>query len=185
LNSVQRKDALEMKSTTFNKEPIAIIGSACRLPGGSNSISKLWDLLSNSRDVMNEIPSTRFKSTGFYHEDRLHKGTTNVRHSYLLSEDYRKFDASFFNVKPIEAESIDPQQRLLLETVYEALEAGGQQIEKLRGSETGVFVGQMMNDYNDLLIRDLESIPSYAATGLSRALSANRVSYFFDWHGPQ
>lgn len=173
-----------MAHPASDREPIAIVSSACRLPGGANSPSELWKLLSEPRDVLSKIPSGRFNTEGFYHEDRRTPGTSNVQHSYLLSEDHQKFDAAFFSIKPVEAEAIDPMQRLLLETVYEALEAGGLTIEDLRGSDTAVYVGQMLNDYNDHLLRDLENIPMYAATGLSRALTANRVSYFFDWHGP-
>jgi hybrid polyketide synthase/nonribosomal peptide synthetase ACE1 len=124
---------------TLNIEPIAIVGSGCRFPGGSSTPSKLWELLKEPRDVLSEIPSSRFNAKNFYHPDGLHHGTTNVKHSYLLSEDYRRFDAAFFNIKPIEADSIDPQRRLLLETVYEALEAGGMKMEALRGSDTAVY----------------------------------------------
>lgn len=66
-----------------------------------------------------------------------------MRHSYLLEEDVRVFDAPFFNISPNEADAIDPQQRILLETVYEALEAGGHTLEKLRGTDTSVYVGTM------------------------------------------
>lgn len=165
-------------------EPIAIVGSGCRFPGGANSPSALWKLLHHPRDVCQEIPSDRFDTTAFYHADGSHHGTTNVQHAYLLQEDLKQFDAGFFNISPNEAESIDPQQRLLLETVYEALEAGGHTLEALRGSDTAVYVGTMGVDYNDTLLRDLNTIPTYFATGTNRAIVSNRVSYFFDWHGP-
>ena len=113
-------------------EPIAIVGSGCRFPGGASSPSRLWELLQNPRDVLSAIPNTRFNAKAFYHSDGLHHGTSNVQHSYLLSEDFRHFDEAFFNIKPAEAESMDPQHRILLETVYEALEAGGLTMEKLR-----------------------------------------------------
>lgn len=165
-------------------EPIALVGSGCRFPGGANSPFALWKLLQQPRDVCQEIPPDRFDTTAFYHSDGSHHGTTNVQHAYLLQEDLRVFDAAFFNISPNEADSIDPQQRLLLETVYEALEAGGHPIEALRGSDTGVYVGTMGVDYNDTLLRDLNTIPTYFATGTNRAIISNRVSYFFDWHGP-
>ncbi|KAK7961959.1 hybrid NRPS/PKS enzyme [Apiospora aurea] len=165
-------------------EPIAIVGSGCRFPGGSSSPSKLWRLIEKPRDVVKEIPPERFDTTGFYHQDGTHHGSTNVRHSYLIQEDLKVFDAAFFNISPNEADSMDPQQRLLLETVYEAMEAGGHTIEALRGSNTAVYVGTMGVDYNDTLLRDLSTIPTYFATGTNRAIISNRVSYFFDWHGP-
>lgn len=79
---------------------------------------------------------------------------------------------------------MDPQQRILLEVVYEGIEAAGYSLEQLRGSSTGVFVGQMTDDYRDVLYRDPDNIPQYTATGISRAILANRISYFFDWRGP-
>ena len=165
-------------------EPIAIIGSACRFPGESNSPSKLWDLLRSPRDVLSEIPPERFSTSGFYHPDNMHHGTTNVKHSYLLSEDVRVFDAQFFSIKPVEANSIDPQQRLLMETMYEGLEAAGLTINQLQGTQTAVYVGLMCGDYGDMLGRDQEDFPTYFATGAARSIISNRVSYFFDWHGP-
>lgn len=165
-------------------EPIAIVGSGCRFPGGASSPSALWKLLKTPLDVAQDITQDRFDTTGFYHPDGSHHGTTNVRQSYLLQEDVRVFDAAFFNISPNEADSIDPQQRLLLETVYEAMESGGHTIETLRGSDTAVYVGTMGVDYNDTLLRDIDTIPTYFATGTNRAIISNRVSYFFDWHGP-
>ncbi|KAL6716651.1 hypothetical protein ACLMJK_006219 [Lecanora helva] len=165
-------------------EPIAIVGSGCRFPGGANSPSALWKVLQNPPDLSQEIPQDRFDTVGYYHPNGSHHGSTNVRHSYLLQEDIKVFDAGFFNISPNEADSIDPQQRLLLETVYEALEAGGHALEALRGSDTAVYVGTMGVDYNDTLLRDLNTLPTYFATGTNRAIISNRVSYFFDWHGP-
>ncbi|KAI1350261.1 hypothetical protein F5Y01DRAFT_326635 [Xylaria sp. FL0043] len=171
--------------TSQNTEPIAIIGSACRFPGGVDSPSALWELLKSPRDVCSEIPPDRFDTRGYYHPNAHHHGTTNVRHSYLLpSENLLAFDAAFFNISPNEAESMDPQQRLLLETVYEALDSGGHTIDSLRGSDTAVYTGTMGVDYNDTGVRDLNTVPQYFATGVNRAIISNRVSYFFDWHGP-
>lgn len=165
-------------------EPIAIVGSGCRFPGGASSPSALWKLLESPRDVGIEIPPDRFDATAFYHPDGSHHGTSNVLRSYLLEEDVRAFDAAFFNISPNEADSMDPQQRILLETVYEALEAGGHTLESLRGSDTAVYAGTMTADYNDTLTRDHNTMPNYFATGTNRAIISNRVSYFFDWHGP-
>jgi hybrid polyketide synthase/nonribosomal peptide synthetase ACE1 len=165
-------------------EPIAIVGSACRFPGGANQPSKLWQLLEHPTDVLKEIPESRFSVDGFYHPNGLHHGTTNVRHSYFLEDDIRLFDAQFFGIKPVEANSIDPQQRLIMETVYEGLEVAGQSIRRLQGSQTAVFVGLTSSDYKDLLGNDQESYPTYFATGTAASILSNRVSYFFDWHGP-
>lgn len=164
-------------------EPIAIIGTGCRFPGGCNSPSKLWELLREPRDLLKEIPQDRFSAEGFYHPDNSHHGTSNVKHSYLLDEDLRRFDAQFFSIKATEANSIDPQQRLLMETVYESLEAAGMSMKYLQGSDTAVYVGVMSADYTDMIGRDVERFPTYFATGTARSILSNRLSYFFDWHG--
>lgn len=107
-----------------------------------------------------------------------------VVHTLQIEDDIRAFDADFFGIKPIEAKALDPQQRMLLETVYEAIEAAGMTIEGLKSSDTGVFVGAMCADYEALQLRDLDAIPTYFATGTARSILSNRISYFFDWHGP-
>lgn len=165
-------------------EPIAIIGTGCRFPGSASSPSKLWDLLKQPRDLVGRIPDSRFNPDGFYHADPQHPGRSNVRSAYLLDENIREFDAQFFNIKGIEASAVDPQHRILLETTYEALEAAGLTIQGLRGSNTAVYLGQMYNDYEALQFRDLQSLPTYHETGTARSVASNRVSYFYDWHGP-
>ncbi|KAL8900612.1 MAG: hypothetical protein Q9207_005617 [Kuettlingeria erythrocarpa] len=159
----------------YINEPIAVVGSGCRFPGGSSNPSKLWDLLQDPRDVQSKID--RFNADNFYHKDGHYHGASNVLAAYLLSEDPKHFDTQFFNIPLSEAEAIDPQQRLLMETVYESLEAAGISIGALSGSNTAVYVGAMS-------YRDTENVPTYAATGTARSILANRISYFFDWHGP-
>lgn len=165
-------------------EPIAIVGSGCRFPGSANSPSKLWSLLENPRDLLRPIPKERYNNENFYHPNAAHHGTGNIKDSYLLDEDVRQFDAGFFNIKGIEVPAIDPQQRLLMETIFESIEAAGLSMESLAGSQTGVYVGLMCADYVDILNSDVNSMPTYTPTGTARSIMSNRISYFFDWHGP-
>ncbi|KAJ2995920.1 hypothetical protein NUW58_g1137 [Xylaria curta] len=165
-------------------EPIAIVGSGCRFPGGSNSPSKLWELLKSPRDLSIKVPANRWNADAFYHPEATHHGTTNAMKSYFLEEDVLQFDTGFFNIQPVESEVIDPQQRLLMETVYDSLCAAGLRMEKLRGSSTAVYVGMMCDDWYTIHSRDFENLPTYAATGSARSIVSNRISYFFDWHGP-
>lgn len=166
----------------YINEPIAVIGSSCKFPGGSTDPSKLWELLKEPRDVSRRID--RFTADNWHHTDGHHHGASNVLDAYLLEEDPKAFDAQFFSISGGEADSIDPQQRVLLETVYEGIEAAGLTIENLQGSSTAVYVGVMCDDYNDVIYNDGESIPKYAATGSARSILSNRVSYFFNWTGP-
>ncbi|EFQ98465.1 lovastatin nonaketide synthase [Nannizzia gypsea CBS 118893] len=166
------------------KEPIAIIGSACNFPGNSTTPSKLWELLKEPHDLSKPVPENRFNANVWHHQDNAHHGTSNVTKSYFLEADPATFDATFFNIPPNECEAIDPQQRMLLETVYESLCAAGVTMESLRGSSTACYVGLMCDDWAGMLAKDWDCLPQYAATGISRAIMANRISYFFDWHGP-
>ncbi|KAL7905494.1 putative PKS-NRPS protein [Trichoderma velutinum] len=166
-------------------EPIAVIGSSCRFPGGASSPSKLWELLKEPRDLLREFESDRLNLDAFYHTNGEHHGSTDVvNKGYLLEEDSRAFDASFFNINPIEADSMDPQQRLTLESVYECIEAAGYTLGQIQGSMTSVYVGVMTGDYHDIQQRDPATINHYNATGTARSILSNRVSYFFDLHGP-
>lgn len=165
-------------------EPIAIVGSGCRFAGDIDSPSRLWELLREPRDICQEIPASRFSVEGFYHPNGAYHGHSNVRHAYVMHSDPSRFDTEFFGIKPSEAKSMDPQQRLLLEVVYEAIEAAGMTIAGLGGSDTAVYAGLMTNDYGMMLTRDLAHVPTYHATGISSAIVSNRISYFFDWHGP-
>lgn len=173
-----------MDQANYPNEPIVVVGSGCRFPGGVNTPSKLWELLKEPRDVQTKIPKERFDVDTFYSPDGTHPGRTNAPFACLLQEDLRGFDASFFNIQAGEAETIDPQQRLLLETVYEAVSNAGLRIQGLQGSSTAVYVGMMTHDYETIVTRELDSIPTYSATGVAVSVASNRVSYFFDWHGP-
>ncbi|PSN60130.1 hypothetical protein BS50DRAFT_536013 [Corynespora cassiicola Philippines] len=160
-------------------EPIAIVGSACRFPGGASSVSRLWDILRNPKDILDDS-SLEFRSqAGVFNND-----DDRTNRSYLLQEDFRRFDASFFKINKKEADAMDPQNRILLETVFEAIESAGLPLERAKGSLTSVHVGVMTADHSDIQMRDPETLQTYAAIGLARSMLANRVSYFFDFKGP-
>ncbi|KAK4240422.1 putative pks-nrps protein [Achaetomium macrosporum] len=168
-------------------EPIAIVGSACRFPGGASSPSKLWDLLREPRDVLKDFKSSPIRPNldSFYSANGEQAGRTEVESKgYILEEDPTVFDAAFFNISPLEAAGMDPQQRILLETVYESLETAGWPLHRIQGMPVAVFAGSMTNDYYDIQVRDPETMPRYNATGTTRSILANRISYVFDLKGP-
>ncbi|RHZ60784.1 hypothetical protein CDV55_106439 [Aspergillus turcosus] len=166
--------------------PIAIIGMGFRGPGDASNVEKLWKMILEGREAWNQIPESRWNSNAFYHPDHARHGTINVQGGHFLTEDVSLFDAPFFNMTSDEAAAMDPQQRLLLEVTYEGLENAGIPLPEIMGSQTSCFVGSFNADYTDLLLRDPDAIPMYQCTnaGQSRAMMANRVSYFFDLKGP-
>lgn len=184
---VSRKTAAATEASanryeSYINEPIAVVGTGCRFPGGSSSPSKLWDMLIERRDALRDID--RWSTDGFHHTNGERSGALNVKNAYLLQEDVKTWDASFFGINPREAEAVDPQHRILLETVYEAMEAGGFSMEHMQGSDTAVYVGTMTADYSEMLLRGPENLPTYFATGTNSSILSNRVSYFFDLKGP-
>ena len=159
-------------------QKITIIGSGCRYPSRINSPSQLWDLIRDPSQLAEPIPLDRFSVQGFYHESGQYHGHCYVREAYFLAGEgvHRRFDAAFFGMHPAEAICMDPQCRLLLETVYEALKAAGLTIESLQGSDTAVYTGQMVADYNEIMMRDSDdSLGTYHASGTSHAILSNRI----------
>lgn len=110
--------------------------------------------------------------------------TTLTRGAHFLKQNVAAFDANFYNLTKAEVESIDPQQRMVLEVAYESMESAGLQAHKLAGSRTGVFMASFTSDYREMLHRDPDTAPLYAATGTSNTSTSNRVSWFFDLRGP-
>lgn len=163
-------------------EPVAVIGMACRYPG-ANSPAELWQLLRAGVDAVREIPADRWDVDRFYDEDPNALGKMNTRWGGFLDQ-IDRFDAHFFKVSPREAVHLDPQQRLLMEVTWEALEDAGQVPGQLAGTQTGVFVGIMGNDYGDTPMNDPQLVNFYTFPGIARCIAANRLSHFFDFRGP-
>ena len=119
---------------------IAIVGIGCRFPGGADSPDAFWELLCAGAEAITEVPSDRFDTDAVYDPVPGKAGRLYTRRGGFI-DGIDAFDADFFGISPREARRIDPQQRLLLEVVWEALEDGGQPLDALAASSTGVFVG--------------------------------------------
>jgi acyl transferase domain-containing protein len=162
---------------------IAIIGMACRLPGGADSPESLWSLLAEGRDGRTEVPKSRWDWKSFYNKNPDTRDATNFSHAYFLDEDVSAFDARFFNIPGTDAASMDPQQRFLLEVTYEALENAGLPIEQMRGSDTSVHMAMFSRDYDRMGYRDLSQVSMSHIIGAGEAILANRISYVLDLKG--
>ena len=164
-------------------EPIAIVGMACRFPGAP-SLSAFWDMLAEGRHGISEVPAERWDVDALYDADAKAPGKVNTRFGGFL-ENVDQFDAAFFAVSPREAVQMDPQQRILAELSYEALEDAGLAPATLAGSDTAVYVGLMSNDYqNHQGGDDWRKIDVHTGSGAGYSMTANRLSYLFDFRGP-
>ncbi|MGF6572929.1 phthiocerol/phenolphthiocerol synthesis type-I polyketide synthase C [Paraburkholderia sp. GAS333] len=162
---------------------IAIVGMACRFPGGVEKPEDFWQLLCDERDAVTAIPPERFGTAFYQHPSKREPGKSYTFAAGVL-DDVAGFDASFFGVSPREATQMDPQQRLLLELAWEAFEDAGVLPADMRGRNCGVFVGAASMDYANRSMDDLNWIDPYSATGNALSIASNRVSYLFDLRGP-
>jgi acyl transferase domain-containing protein len=164
---------------------IAIIGIGCRYPGGANSPESYWELMRNGVDAVTEVPADRWDTRIFYHPDSGRPSKANTRWGGFI-EKIDHFDPRFFGISPREAKHMDPQQRLLLEVAWEALEDGGQVLERVSGTAVGVFIGISTYDYGEIHhgMNDRELIDAHSNLGGAQSIAANRISYVFDLRGP-
>ncbi|WP_434391508.1 SDR family NAD(P)-dependent oxidoreductase [Melittangium boletus] len=190
--SQQQRELLERATVTIKKlrsenaqlraaqkEPIAIIGMACRFPGGAHEPESYWRLLANGVDAIREIPPDRWPP-GELDVNEL----PALRWAGLL-DSVDGFDAEFFGITPREAAQLDPQQRLLLEVSWEALENALQPADRLIQHPVGVFVGIASSDYqHHVLALPPEEKNGYSATGNMSSVAAGRIAYTLGLQGP-
>ena len=165
--------------------PIAVVGMGCRFPGGANDPDAFWQMLRDGVDAIGEVPPDRWDADAYYDPDPDAPGKMSTRWGAFV-DGIDRFDPQLFGITPREAAAMDPQQRLVLEVGWEALESAGIAPDSLGGSATGVFVGIVNNDYEQLSRSrgGPDQFDAYYASGSAQSIAAGRLSYVLGLQGP-
>ncbi|MBF6331948.1 type I polyketide synthase [Nocardia transvalensis] len=168
----------------ISETDIAVVGMACRYPGGVGSPEQLWELVAAERDAVGDFPSDRgWDLAQLFHPDPDHLGTSYTRSGGFLSG-MADFDAQFFGIGPQDAVAMDPQQRLPLEGTWELLEHAGIDPTSLRGSATGIFLGACSGDYGYLTRSPSAGLEGRWGLGMTGSVVSGRIAYAFGFVGP-
>ncbi|MDJ1172323.1 type I polyketide synthase [Roseofilum sp. BLCC_M154] len=170
--SIEKKDVAD----------IAIIGMACRFPGAKD-YHQFWQNLEQGINSITEIPENRWNIKDYYSPNPQTPHKTISKWLGLI-EDIDQFDAQFFDISPREAKNIDPQQRILLELSWSCVEDAGYSLSQVLGKDIGVFIGACSYDSILLMNQNQENVEGHSGTGTWTSMLANRISSFFNLHGP-
>lgn len=174
--------SMSLSSNTPHPNAVAIVGMSCRFPN-VNSLQDFWDLLSNGKDTIAEIPKERWDADAIYDPDPLTERKTQQRHASLLSN-IHDFDPLFFNISPAEAIEMSPSQKLMMELAWEAIENSTIPFRNIQGKNVGVYVGNIWSDFEHFRVFKHAKATLHSAVGMSSSVVANRVSFALGFTGP-
>ncbi|QLE70944.1 SDR family NAD(P)-dependent oxidoreductase [Streptomyces rectiverticillatus] len=162
---------------------IAIVGVACRLPGGISRLDQLWSALVQGKDLVGHVPPDRFETDRFV-DTAMPRAGKSYTHAGGFLDDIAGFDAAYFGISPKEAAHMDPQHRMLPELTAEAVDDAAVDPSSLAGSDTAVYIGISDTSYGALQMSMLRSVNAYTMSGAAASIAANRLSHAFDLRGP-
>ncbi|XP_040289976.1 phenolphthiocerol/phthiocerol polyketide synthase subunit C-like [Bufo bufo] len=166
----------------MEEDHIAIVGIGCNFPGGEG-IEHFWKVIFDGKNCTREIPEERFDLKKWYDSDQTKPGKMYTSQAAFV-DGINEFDNKVFEMNNSETANMDPQQKLLLECTYKALEDAGYATESVNGSKTGVFIGLMNRDADNIHNNYPENINHFNGTGTATSIAANRISYCFNLTGP-
>ncbi len=182
MNALEKMQARLRAYERAKTESVAVIGMACRFPGGADTPERFWQMLCEGVNAICEVPNDRWDIDACYDPDMEAAGKIYTRSGGFIDH-VDQFDPLFFGITPREAIMMDPQQRLVLETAWEALERANIVPSALRGRQTGVFIGMMGQDYVELVGRP-QVMDVHTSSGIGPGMASGRLSYMLGSHGP-
>ena len=176
------KDSMKVVFREVQVEPMAILGMACRFPGGCESPEALWAFLEGKGDGMGEIPLERMDWRKWYDESGEELGKCYINRGAFITG-AALFDNGRFGISAAEATAMDPQQRVSLEVAYEAMQQAGVLLQQTSGLLIGTFVAFVNADFPSVATTATKLSP-FGSTGACPAIASNRLAHVFGLSGP-
>ncbi|MCC9607890.1 SDR family NAD(P)-dependent oxidoreductase [Blastopirellula sp. JC732] len=155
-------------STDRTDIPVAIVGMACRLPGAAN-LNEYWQLISEGRSAVSEVPADRLNREIYYHPDKGVRGKTYSTKAATLAD--RTFNRDRCPLPQDLIDSVDNTHLLMTETAAEAFRHAGYDPFQLKDRNCSVFIGHAQGSsrlgeltfraYLDEAIDLLEATPQF------------------------